>query len=271
MPAQMSLDSLSVQEFNGCRFFCGDNNKIERELKKGRNFLGEYHYDFINFAVVKSLVASGHVCLDIGANIGVYSNVFAHLSGSAENVHAFEPVRHIRHKLLANAKLNGHTGLNVNDFALGDAESRMTMFQIKPGHIRGGVSSLLQNDTYKQLGAENYDEVEVAVTLLDNYVGERDLRSVDFIKIDVEGFEMNVLRGGRKTVEKYRPFVLLELDFDRHGAAVGREMKEYFSSLDYQAFEPEAAKKTPFSSRELSFTPYSFEASPRRRNILLVP
>ncbi|HEV7309589.1 FkbM family methyltransferase [Ensifer sp.] len=267
----MSLDTLSIQEFDGCRFFCGDNNKIERELKKGRNFLGEYHYDFTNFAVVKSLVSPGHVCLDIGANIGVYSNVFSHLSGDAANVHAFEPVRHIRHKLLANAKLNGHSGLNVNDFALGDAESRMTMFQIKAGHIRGGVSSLLQNDTYKQLGAENYDEVEVVVTLLDSYVEQRDLKSVDFIKIDVEGFEMNVLRGGRKTVERFRPFVLLELDFERHGEAVGKEMGEYFASLGYQAFEPETTKRTPFSGRALSFAPYDFKQSPRRRNILLVP
>jgi FkbM family methyltransferase len=267
----MSLDSLSIQEFDGCRFFCGDNNKIERELKKGRNFFGEYHYDFTNFAVVKRLVALGHICLDIGANIGVYSNVFAHLSGDASNVHAFEPVRHIRHKLLANAKLNGHSGLNVNDFALGDAETNMTMFQIKQGHIRGGVSSLLQNDTYKQLGAENYDEVEVVVTLLDSYVENRNLRSVDFMKIDVEGFEMNVLRGGRKTVERHRPFVLLELDFERHGAAVGKEMKDYFFSLGYQAFEPETTKTSPFTHRKLSFVPYDFSDSPRRRNILLLP
>ncbi|KQS99089.1 hypothetical protein ASG68_18875 [Rhizobium sp. Leaf453] len=262
---------MTIEKFRGCRFFCGETNKIERELKKGHNVYGDYHYDLINFSVVESVVTTGHVCLDVGANIGVYSNIFASLSGDAANVHAFEPVRHIRNKLLANSKLNGHSEINVNSFALGDVETQMTMFQIKPGHRRGGVSSLMQNDTYKELGKEHFDEVVVPVLLLDNYVEQKQLPSVDFIKIDVEGFEMNVLRGGRKTVSKYRPFIILELDFDRHGKEIGAEMCQYFADLDYRAFEPEMKNGVLPGKKHLTLTPYNFNESPKRRNIFLLP
>lgn len=265
------VGDVSVEEFNGCKFFCGNNNKIEREIRRGKNIFGEYYYDFFNFSIINDLVAPTNVCFDIGANIGVYSNVLAMLTGDATNIHSFEPVRHVRNKLLANAKLNGNAAIHVNDVALGDAESRMTMFQIKPEHVRGGVSSLVQNDTYKQLGSQYFDEVEVSVTTIDKYVQHKNLQSVDFLKIDVEGFEMNVLRGGRETIARYRPFILLELDFDRHGTVVAREMKDFFRSLEYQAYEPRMKKKFGVGRRVLALSAYNFQESPERRNILLLP
>jgi FkbM family methyltransferase len=68
------------------------------------------------------------------------------ITGAAGAVHAFEPVRHICHKLKSNVAINGGRNVIVNDFALGAEPDELKMFQVKEGVFRGGTTTVLCNN-----------------------------------------------------------------------------------------------------------------------------
>jgi FkbM family methyltransferase len=248
----------TIVDFRGCRFFAGLDNKIEASLLRGG-----HHYDRANFAVVTHFVKPGHVCFDIGANIGVYSMVLARITGSAQNVHAFEPVDHIRGRFIANAKLNDATAINLNDLALGARPGSLDMFQIKPGHFRGGTSTFLRNDSVSALGEDEFVTRPVQVTTLDAYAGKAGLQRIDFLKIDVEGFELQVLEGAAEVISRFAPTMLLEYDESRLRKQDHCDrLRDVLCAHDYQVFE-----FTAFKDR-LALLPFVFAHQPRGRNIL---
>ncbi len=253
--------SKTITSFRGCRFFAGADNKIEAALLRG-----ERAYDQANFTAVTHFVLPGDVCFDIGANIGVYSMVFARLSGSPDRVHAFEPVDHIRDRFLANARLNGFESIHLNALALGAEPGSLDMHQIKEGVFRAGTSTLVRNENLAALGEDAFVTRPVTVTTLDRYVADAALERVDFIKIDVEGFELPVLQGAKETLTRFRPAILFEYDEIRHGDAAQRErLRAIFAERGYRTFE-----FTAFRDR-LGLIPFDFTRQPRNRNLLSVP
>lgn len=246
----------TIVDFRGCKLFAGPDNKIEAALMKGKNT-----YDFNNFNAVSHFVKSGFVCFDIGANIGVYSNVFSFLSGDSNLVHAFEPVRHIRNRLKMNAKLNGYYGLHINDFALGAEESKVEMFQVKEGLFRGGTSTFVYNENIDNMGEECFERSTVDIQTLDQYVSDHGLQCIDFIKIDVESYELHVLQGGKRSIGRFKPTILIEYDHERHNKDT-LALKAFFEDEDYHVFE--------FRSfgEELVLQPFSFDHQPYNRNLV---
>jgi FkbM family methyltransferase len=246
----------TVVRFRDCSFFAGGDNKIEDALLRG-----ERHYDFNNFSAVTHFLRRGDVCFDVGANIGVYSVVFSRLSGDASNVHSFEPVDHIRQRLASNAKLNGLVGLNVNDFALGSEPGTGEMHQIKEGHFRGGTSTLADTGVVDEIGKQHFVAREVVVKTLDQYVVETRLARVDFVKIDVEGFELEVLKGASDTLSKYAPTIILEYDVGRLAEGV-HTLRDLLRSHGYRAYDFVSFRDT------LVLLPFGFDRRPIHRNIL---
>lgn len=209
---------------------------------------------------VARYVKVGAVCFDIGANIGVYSMVMAKISGDAANVHSFEPVEHLREKLLANAQLNGFDAIHVSDVAMGDKPGTAEMYQINKGQFRGGTSSLIENSTVQTLGLDNFTKKEVVIVTLDEYVSTQDVRRIDFMKIDVEGYELRVLQGGKETIGRLRPAILFEFDHPRLEAAGENiaEFDDFFRSIDYRVV----------NLPDHSMTVFDLSAS---RNLLALP
>jgi FkbM family methyltransferase len=247
-----------IANFKGCKFFAGPDNKLESSL-----LLPGENYDRNNFTAIEEIIKEGDICFDIGANIGIYSVVLSKLSGNAGNVHSFEPVNHIRQRLKANCKLNGFQDININNIALGAENSTVDMFQIKQGMFRGGTSTFVENDNVESLGKDKFDVCKVNVVQLDEYVKEQNLSKIDFMKIDVESFEWQVLQGGQKTIREFSPTILMEYDPARH-AEKGDEnqFKEFFEKNDYQVYEFNV-----FGSN-LILIPFDFDHMPIQRNIL---
>jgi len=249
-----------IVEFRGCKFFAGHENKIEYALL---NLDG--NYDWNNFTAIENMVREGDVCFDIGANIGIYSVILSKLTGHPENIHAFEPVNHIRNKLTSNCKLNGFADVHVNDFALGAEVSTAQMYQIKEDMFRGGTSTFVHNDNVKKIGTDKFNLCEVRIARLDDYVRDNHIERVNFMKIDVEGFEWPVLQGGQETIEKFGPTILLEYDPVRHQeSGETNHFKEFFLDNKYQAYE-----FTAFGS-QLVLLPFQFDHTPLKRNIMCI-
>jgi len=144
------------------------------------------------YAAFRSAVRPGAVVFDIGANVGAYTLVFASWVGPAGRVYAFEPAPDAQAGLRTHLRLNRvEDRVEISGAAMSSSVGRAP-FGVHPS---GGASSLQ---------VESVDRarvIEVPAETIDHFCAARRLRP-DVIKIDVEGAELDVLRGGRDTLTR---------------------------------------------------------------------
>jgi len=144
-------------------------------------------------------IGSGSVVLDIGANIGAHTVPLAQLVGDGGVVVAFEPQPVLHQILSANLVINSIPNALTYAMALGNEE----------GECLIPVLDYSQPNNFGGIGVDMVEEGEaVPMGRLDDFQLER----VDFIKLDVEGFESKVLEGAAETIERCRPIMYIEND-----------------------------------------------------------
>jgi FkbM family methyltransferase len=154
------------------------------------------------FALLKRTIKPGSVILDVGANVGVLAMFMARWCGSEGHVHAFEPNPTTRQILIDHVRLNGLSNrIAVSPLALSDTEGTTTFYGI-------GISG--KSALSKVNIGQNANQFQVSVSTVDAYCNSLYIKP-SLIKIDVEGFEFNVLNGARNTLKEFRPAVLVEL------------------------------------------------------------
>ena len=162
----------------------------------GIYFLGRYE-PFCT-ETVSGHIKKGDVCLDVGANIGWYSTLFAKLCGANGEVHAFEPVPKTFADLQRNVALNEpSSNVFLNNFGLGDVEKEVEIHLFPD--LPHGHASLAAKPNQKS------ETVPILIKTLDSYLKERNIKQVDFIKVDVEGAEQMFLRGATSLFQQKRP------------------------------------------------------------------
>ncbi|MCP5346020.1 MAG: FkbM family methyltransferase [Gammaproteobacteria bacterium] len=144
------------------------------------------------------------VCCDIGANIGQHS---LFLSQLADQVHAFEPYKKVRDRLEQQIALNRIDNLTVHPVGLSDQRQSLPFFA-PTGHNEG-IGSFDARTTKKG----NRSIGELTLERGDDYFELHGIRSIDLMKVDVEGFEKSVLTGLRHILERDRPVVVCEITY----------------------------------------------------------
>ena len=161
---------------------------------------GEFEPEMVS--LFKSLIQPTDTVLDIGANIGCTSLLFGDL---ARKVYSFEPSPTTHRWLIENvqrAKLN-----NVEPINLGLGKDAGTFeLTFAPNNRSGGFVSNLTN------ASEGHQVEQITIAKGDDFIRERQIAKVDFIKIDVEGFEQSVIQGLAETIARDQPIVALELN-----------------------------------------------------------
>ena len=142
----------------------------------------------------------GNVVLDVGANKGYYTSLFSILVGRHGEVHSFEPVPESYKELLdLKTELDN---VFTNNLAVGQKCGAATInydpFDSEKATLKDTTSSLPNRH-------------QTQVISIDEYVEKHELSNVDFIKCDVEGFELEVLHGAIKTLKSLKPKVSLEI------------------------------------------------------------
>jgi FkbM family methyltransferase len=179
-------------------------------------------------------IAGRHaVFVDVGAHFGIFSTVFATLVTGGRAL-AFEPVEASSRVLREHLRLNGVSDrVEVIDAALGAS----------PGEARAiidpaGFAAFGRSDP----GATSRFEVRT----LDGEVERTGLRP-DLLKVDVEGFELEVLRGGSRLLRDHRPFIFLELHLDAIEARGGRptEVVDELVDAGYSEFRIDGSRVRP--------------------------
>jgi FkbM family methyltransferase len=152
----------------------------------------------------------GMTFIDIGANFGTYTLIGAHAVGDEGQVIAIEPSPAIAALLRENVIMNGFAErCHVLPCALGDCEGTATLHEFA---TRQGSNTLLPQ--IADIARAEYDETITARTVplrtLDAIIAECAPDRIDLIKIDVEGFEEQVLEGGRQMLARHRPKLIME-------------------------------------------------------------
>ena len=167
-------------------------------------FYGEHdeRYEINN---IVRILRAGDCCWDIGANIGFYTCLFAALVGNKGQVIAFEPVTATSDFLGNNVHLNDFQNVTLKKLALGDAPGRQRIFLDLPDKAEGTVSLKTAVGAHSEMiDVETIDELSARLPV------------PDFIKIDVEGYQMKVFTGGEKFFSSHSPMIMAELrDRDR--------------------------------------------------------
>ena len=150
----------------------------------------------------------GWTCMDIGANVGAVALVLAKKVGDAGKVIAFEPGGPNLHRLRSNFDLNPELASVTEIVPNGVGSSRTELWWSEEEGNPGNAS----------LGASGSQSVPV--TTVDDFVRERNITRLDFMKVDVEGMELDVFQGARESLLRFRPILYYET-LSRYSGAQG--------------------------------------------------
>ena len=172
----------------------------------------------------KSLDLRGKIVYDVGAFQGLLTLFFA---PQAKQVVCYEPNQRNRRRLEENLSLNGLTNVRVRPFGAGAAHQKLKMVfnPLMPGGA--SVDSRIQEQLLKNDAGVVTEEIEL--TTLDTDIPMNNLPAPDFIKIDIEGWELDALTGARETLVKYRPDLFLEM----HGETMNQKRQKVSAIVDY--------------------------------------
>jgi FkbM family methyltransferase len=166
---------------------------------------------------LSTYVRPGAVCFDIGAAYGMYTHPLAHLAGPTGQVHSFEPLPLPYRLLEAGVRASGARNVRITNAALGAALGWRTLqLPYRFGLPIHGWAHLEEGLKHSGKFAAT-KKLEVPLYSVDRVCELREIARVDFMKIDVEGFEAKVLEGAKWTIEQHRPTLLIEIEHVWHG------------------------------------------------------
>jgi FkbM family methyltransferase len=229
-----------------------DNINYELNLSEGIDFgiyLGNFYERQTRSALTK-LVSPASLVLDIGANIGAHTLHLAQLVGPLGRVLAFEPTEFAFRKLRRNLDLNPSLASRVQLFhcflTANDGVS------VPNGIYSSWPLSLEEGLHAKHLGREMTTEMAQARSL-DSILAEHADRKVQLVKLDVDGFECDVLRGATSLLRDTSPIFVMELApyvLEERGASL-EQLVSYFIPNGYAFYDERTHKRLPSTAREL--------------------
>ena len=193
-------------------------------------------YEDGTLEVIRALLSEGDIFLDIGANVGLMSLFASQLVGVSGQIHGFEPVPGLHSIFSASIRANGFRNVFPHRLALGSREEQRQIFEHP--EVNRGSSSLME-------WGDKVQGVPVSVSTLDSFVsaslpGKR----IALAKIDVEGWELEVLKGGLGLLlGPYRPALCIECS-TLHPMFGGTPLDLYalVTSLGYRVFKLQKSK-----------------------------
>lgn len=153
---------------------------------------------------INEYIKGGDVAFDIGANQGLHTKTMLKAVGKLGRVVAFEPVP-ANIEILSGIQASNNA-LTLVPCAVGE-EMGQRSFNID---IRAGMGAAASS-FHKLSGLDEVSQIDVAIKTLDSFVGESDNSLIPrFIKIDVEGYELNVFQGATSLISTCRPIIVFE-------------------------------------------------------------
>ncbi len=220
-----SDDPLKMNSIQQTRYGFMILNKYDDTICEHLRVFGEWSEGEID--ALRPVVSKGDVVLDIGANIGTHTLFFSDAVGSQGHVHSFEPQRIPFLTLCGNVAINSLVNVTTYPVGVGEYATTMILEPTDPFKARniGGTA----------LGRGDKPGEKVSIVTIDSLDF---LKQCNLIKIDVEGMEINVLRGAFKTIQTFRPYLYLEhhLFNEQYYIEKAKTVQEFLWSMHYKIF-----------------------------------
>lgn len=197
------------------------------------------HYEIALVEAMKRVLRPGDTFFDAGANVGYLTAVGTSIVGTTGQVHSFEPTPLYSERIRRFASMNPGHRVVVNAVALGDRPGKIRMEFLRPPYC-GGSTAVAGLTELQRIPREFIETIDVPMVRLDDYIREHAIERVSAIKIDVEGFEFQVLKGLENYLRsrKHRPVIFCEITPPYAVLGSTREdIKRFMDSYGYQAFD----------------------------------
>lgn len=223
----VETSGLSVTLRNGLSFALDPN-----ALREAPNIiLAQGGYEPFELALISRLARGARMIFDIGANIGWYSLHLSQQEPQAK-IYAFEPVPTTHQRLLINLARN-EAGARVTPVSGGLSDTPGAFDMFVPATSGSPAASL--NELHPGEGSRR---VSCRFTTLDKFIDDNGVEQLDFLKCDVEGAELRVLKGGVNSLVRFKPAVVIEL-LRKWSAAFGyhpNDVLDLFAALGYVCY-----------------------------------
>ncbi len=214
-------------------------------------------YEKGTIQLLHKFLKPGSAFLDIGANIGLMSSIASKIVGAEGKVLSVEANPKTIEILQHNLALNHAENVSIFPFALGSEKGNATLYE--NWNVNRGGASLLSQD--------QQEGIDVPVEKLDD-IFEND--KIDLIKIDVEGFELEVLKGGIELLKKQLPVLIIEVSEQRENEAgvSPEEIADFVRSLgNYKLYKQKGTKERKSALVEIT----SDSELPKHDNVVCIP
>jgi len=176
----------------------------------------------------KEVIHKGDVIIDIGANLGYFTRLFAKWVGDEGKVYAVEPVQVMGEVLKKN--ISGFRNVEVLPYALGTEKKKIELLNVTEqhmGYLASGSNFIPEQKTDQEKEGTVFEaQMKRGSDLFNN------LSRLDFIKCDIEGYETVVLPEMKSVIEKHRPIVLVESRREKR-----KQIIDFFTALGYLGIE----------------------------------
>ena len=200
--------------------------------KKGLGLTVSHYgtYEKSESKIMEEEIKVGNIVVDVGANIGLHTLNMARIVGNTGQVFAFEPDPSNFKILEKNVKVNNYQNIILEQKAVGDKHGRTTLYQSdNPGNHR-----------LFPLTKQAKGQIQVELTSLDKYFTDSNLANkINFIKIDVEGFEFSVLKGMKNILKNNKKIKILFENMQINTIQAGFtpiKVLNYLTSYDFKLF-----------------------------------
>ncbi len=177
-------------------------------------------------------IPKGGTVVDVGANIGIFTVIASRLVGKDGTVAAVEPTPSSFRLMKKNLALNECENVKAVMVALGEKRSIGTLNL----YDHSVLNSLL---TWNRDDRVSRSSVPVQITTLDELTEELGLKALHVLKIDTEGYELPILKGGVETITRFRPYIIGEAHPKLSDS--GSKIEEFLSPMGYRCrLEPQS-------------------------------
>lgn len=204
---------------DGQKLFLDKEDSLMLSIKNNDHELTEIKF-------LKQIIKNGDTVLDLGANIGVYTLIFAKLVGKSGHVFAFEPDPTNFEILSKNVKENKHENVTLVQKAVSEKNDRIKLFVSKRNHASHRIFD----------SEEKRNSIEVDVITLDTYF-KKIKNPINFIKMDVEGVEGATLLGASNIIKNSKDLVIMMEYFPKWIRKYGMNPEEILDSLIEKKFK----------------------------------
>lgn len=191
-----------------------------------------YLVDFEEFNLIQDYVKPGDHVADVGANMGYYTIWMSKFISSGGSIHSFEPNEANYKLLINNCALNKLQNTVFNKIALSDRTGNVLFTKSLDGENHIALSS-------------NADTSSIACTTLDEYASEKNITHFSYIKVDIEGFEIDFIKGAEELLKNTKiDIIQLEINERVSNSMTTKEMLlNKIAELDYMLCKYDVATK----------------------------